>query len=84
MPARTPRVDPDHGAPPAIPLSKHSLFPGFQGVSMFSHPHNPIEPASRGYGEGAAYFLLTLIVVLFLIVMFINPALPKGWLFGLL
>jgi hypothetical protein len=52
---------------------------------MFSHPHeNPIESASRRFGESTAYFMLTLIIVLFLIAMFINPALPKGWFFGLL
>lgn len=50
---------------------------------MLSHLHqSPVEPVSRGFGEGAAYLLLTLIVVLFLIAMFINPALPSGWLFG--
>ena len=51
---------------------------------MSSHAHqNPIEPTTRGFGEPAAYLLLTLIVALFLVAMFINPALPKGWLFGL-
>ena len=52
---------------------------------MFSHPHeNRIESATRGFGEPAAYVLLTLIVALLLVAMFINPALPKGWLVGLL
>jgi len=52
---------------------------------MFSHPHETVtDAASRRFGETAAYTLLGVIVVLLVIAMFINPALPKGWFFGLL
>ena len=54
-------------------------LPRSQGVSMFSHTHgNLFEFSSRRFVPSAGYLLVGIVVVILLIALFTNPALPAS------